>query len=59
VSQNRPNLEAGNSEDFRQWRSSLDRIETMRLAVVLGGHGDWLSAALLSAAIDIIRSYPR
>ena len=56
VSQYRPNLEAGVSEDWRQWLASLDRIEALHPAFVLGGHGDLLSAAELTATIDIIRN---
>jgi glyoxylase-like metal-dependent hydrolase (beta-lactamase superfamily II) len=56
VNQYRPNLEAGNSEDWRQWLASLDRIESLRPAFVLGGHGDLLSAAELPTTIKIIRN---
>jgi glyoxylase-like metal-dependent hydrolase (beta-lactamase superfamily II) len=56
VSQYRPNLEAENSEGWRQWLASLDRIERLRPAFVLGGHGNLLSAAELPATIDIIRN---
>ena len=56
VSLYRPNLEAGSSEDWRLWLASLDRIEGLRPAFVLGGHGDLLSAAELPSAIDIIRN---
>ena len=56
VSQYRPNLEFGSSEDWRQWLASLDRIETLGPAFVLGGHGNLFSAAELPAVLDILRS---
>ena len=55
VSLYRPNLEAGSSEDWRLWLASLDRIEGLRPAFVLGGHGNLLSAVELTTAIEIIR----
>ena len=55
VSLYRPNLEAGSSEDWHLWLASLDRIEGLRPAFVLGGHGNLLSAAELTTAIEIIR----
>lgn len=56
VSQYRPNLEAGSSENWQQWLASLDRIERLRPEFVLGGHGNLLSAAELPATVDIIRN---
>jgi glyoxylase-like metal-dependent hydrolase (beta-lactamase superfamily II) len=50
----RPNLEAGNSVDWRQWLVSLDRLGSLCPDFVLGGHGNLLSGAELPAAIEII-----
>lgn len=56
VNQYRPNLEAGNIEDWHQWLASLDRIESLHPAFVLGGHGCLCGAVELPAVIDLIRS---
>jgi glyoxylase-like metal-dependent hydrolase (beta-lactamase superfamily II) len=56
VNQYRPNLEAGNTEGWHQWLASLDRIEALHPAFVLGGHGSLCGAAELPAVIDLIRN---
>jgi glyoxylase-like metal-dependent hydrolase (beta-lactamase superfamily II) len=39
ISQYMPNLDAGTPDDWRIWLESLDRVEALRPAIVVAGHG--------------------
>jgi len=50
-----PNLDAGGPADWRVWLASLDRIESLRPAVIVPGHGPVARGGEVQAAIGAVR----
>ena len=50
-----PNLDAGTPADWRVWVESLDRLEALRPAIVLPGHGPVARGAEVQIVIDTVR----
>lgn len=54
-----PNLDAGSPADWRIWLDSLDRIEALKPAFIVGGHGPISSGTEIPAVIDSVRKVLR
>jgi glyoxylase-like metal-dependent hydrolase (beta-lactamase superfamily II) len=54
-----PNLDAGSKADWRQWLESLNRIERLKPAFVVGGHGPVSRGDEIPAALESMRKVLR
>lgn len=54
-----PNLEDGNIKDWQDWLISLDRLEALRPALVVPGHGQVISEQQIEPEINRMRSIIR
>ena len=59
VSEYLPNLDAGTRADWQLWLASLDRIEALRPAIVVPGHGPVVLGAGIRTVVDAVRSVLR
>jgi glyoxylase-like metal-dependent hydrolase (beta-lactamase superfamily II) len=50
-----PNLDAGGPAEWRVWLESLDRIESLKPAVAVAGHGPVMRGNEIRLAIDSVR----
>ena len=50
-----PNLDAGTREDWQVWLESLKRIEALRPAVVVAGHGPVARGDEVQVIVNIVR----
>jgi glyoxylase-like metal-dependent hydrolase (beta-lactamase superfamily II) len=55
VSEYLPNLDAGTPADWRTWIESLKRLEALRPAIVVPGHGPVVRGGAVQAAMDTVR----
>jgi glyoxylase-like metal-dependent hydrolase (beta-lactamase superfamily II) len=55
ISEYLPNLDAGTPEDWRVWLDSLRRIEALRPATVVAGHGPVARGDGVQAIVDTVR----
>jgi glyoxylase-like metal-dependent hydrolase (beta-lactamase superfamily II) len=51
-----PNLDAGGPADWQIWLHSLDRLEALRPAIFVAGHGSVARGAEVQTAIDGVRT---
>jgi glyoxylase-like metal-dependent hydrolase (beta-lactamase superfamily II) len=54
-----PNLDVGGSEEWKLWLDSLNRIEALKPAFIVGGHGPVSRGAEIPEAIDVMRKVLR
>jgi glyoxylase-like metal-dependent hydrolase (beta-lactamase superfamily II) len=50
-----PNLDAGTPEDWRVWLESIARLEALKPAIVVAGHGPVAQGAEVQAMVDAVR----
>ncbi len=50
-----PNLDAGTPADWQRWLDSLDRLERLRPAMVVAGHGPIARDAQVQTVLDTVR----
>jgi len=55
ISEYLPNLDAGTREDWQVWLASLARIEALKPAIVVAGHGPVARGAQVQAIVDTVR----
>jgi glyoxylase-like metal-dependent hydrolase (beta-lactamase superfamily II) len=55
ISEYIPNLDTGTPADWQTWLESIDRLETLRPAIVVMGHGPVARGAQVRTVIDTVR----